>query len=104
MAPDRRFYVGASVNIRKRVLEHNSGQAAGQVLASAIRKFELKKFKVSVLETVPLDYDDWIQIWLYERETFWIEALKPPLNMFVVRGGKWVALKLADFEEPAGGW
>ena len=69
-------YVGQSVNIRQRWIDHRtpSKKSKGTVLARAFRKYGNEAFNFSVLEECSEDRLD-------EREMYYIKTLRPIYNM-----------------------
>ena len=72
------FYIGMSVNLKRRSLEHFCNKSISQkpnVIYKAIRKYGKENFVFEVLEYINNCET------LSEREVFWIEKLKPNYNM-----------------------
>lgn len=67
-------YVGQSVNIKRRFMEHkNINKESNQSLVLAYKKYGIENFSFSILEECE-------EHLLNEREMFWIEKLKPEYN------------------------
>jgi group I intron endonuclease len=74
-------YVGQSINIEKRISYHKSkrfnenAQEYDYVLYKALRKYDWKDFKITILEEVENEED------LTAREEYWYNLLEPEYNM-----------------------
>jgi group I intron endonuclease len=66
-------YVGQSVNIRRRMWDHNRPHGKS-LIARAIRKYGKTNFKHEVLEECPVSLLD-------AREIYWIKQLSPEYNI-----------------------
>jgi hypothetical protein len=68
-------YVGCSSNLRNRLYKHkrNTGRAVQKDLKKLINLYTWDAFSWEVLETCDTDAK-------FERETYWIQELKPTLN------------------------
>ena len=68
-------YVGCSSNLRNRKYKHarNVGRAVQKELSKLIKQYGWEAFTFDVLETC--DKKD-----IFERETHWIQEVKPNLN------------------------
>ena len=71
------FYVGVSKNVRDRMYKHRkaSGRGKQQNLYKLIQEYGWEAFNVTILEETTPDI-------MFERETHWINELKPNLNKY----------------------
>ena len=73
-----KFYIGLSVDIKRRFNEHKSPcrfQKIKTPIARAIKKYGLANFSFDILELVECKSK------LCEREVFWISKMKPEYNL-----------------------
>lgn len=69
------FYIGCSTNIRGRIYSHRkaTGRGKQQNLYKLIKEYGWESFNVEILELCDKEN-------MFERETYWIQELKPNLN------------------------
>lgn len=73
-------YIGRSVNIKRRFMEHKAPKnGGGKTIHAAIQKYGLENFSFEVLEECPEEMLD-------EREVYYIGKLKPKYN--IASGGR----------------
>ena len=66
-------YVGQSVNINRRFMEHRTPHGTMNSIKLAIRKYGINNFSFSVLEQCEIKE-------LNEKERYWVDKLKPRYN------------------------
>lgn len=67
------FYIGQSVDIKRRFMEHRTPNGTMTPIKLAIKKYGLENFAFEVLEECSKDK-------LNEREIYWISTLRPQYN------------------------
>lgn len=69
------FYIGSTVDLARRMREHfNTNKVTNEILRSAIDTYGRENFQVDIIEDCTSEN-------LRERETFYIEQLKPTYNL-----------------------
>lgn len=51
----KKIYIGSSMNLARRIIDHINNQSSNLLLLSAINKYGLKNFSVYILELLPTD-------------------------------------------------